>query len=155
MYGASALAGNSVIRSVIGGVLPLAGPSMYKSLTPHWAGTMLGLIQVACIPIPVLFYKYGYKIRMRSTLIRSMQAENEKREVARQNSNRLARRMTNDGEIDARRESVSSGNEKSNSKRFSASDEDLNVELGRGSRTSNEKAFKTDDEAIDGGAKNG
>lgn len=75
IYSASALAGNSVIRSFIGGTLPLAGPSMYANLTPHWAGTLLGLLEVALIPIPFVFYKWGKPIRQRSRLIRQMRED--------------------------------------------------------------------------------
>ena len=78
IYTASALAGNAIARSLLGGTLPLAGPSMYESLNPHWAGTLLGLIQIAIIPIPCVFYKYGHKIRMKSVLIRRMQEDKER-----------------------------------------------------------------------------
>ncbi|KAL9127990.1 MAG: hypothetical protein Q9217_003251 [Psora testacea] len=78
VYAASAMAGNSVIRSLLGGTLPLAGPAMYSTLNPHWAGTLLGLIQVAIIPIPVVFYKYGHRIRMKSTLIQQMRKDQER-----------------------------------------------------------------------------
>lgn len=78
IYAASALAGNAIIRSLLGGCLPLAGPAMYKALNPHWAGTLLGLVQVAIIPIPVIFYKYGHRIRKKSALIQSMQKDKAK-----------------------------------------------------------------------------
>ena len=78
IYAASALAGNAVVRSALGGTLPLAGPSMYNALTPHWAGTLLGLVQVALIPIPFVFYKWGHKIRARSPMIKQMRADLEK-----------------------------------------------------------------------------
>ncbi|OQD75245.1 hypothetical protein PENDEC_c008G00906 [Penicillium decumbens] len=80
MYAASALAGNSVIRSILGGVLPLAGSYMYASLGPNWSGTLLGLLEVAIVPIPFVFYKYGYKIRMKSTLIQRIQEDKKKLE---------------------------------------------------------------------------
>ncbi len=80
IYAASAMAGNSIVRSLLGGTLPLAGPAMYAKLDPHWAGTLLGLIQVAIIPIPLVFYKYGHRIRKRSALIQSMQKDKEKLE---------------------------------------------------------------------------
>ncbi|KAJ5085388.1 hypothetical protein N7532_010159 [Penicillium argentinense] len=80
MYAASALAGNSVIRSVLGGVLPLVGSYMYDSLGPNWSGTLLGLLEVAIVPIPFVFYKYGYKIRMKSNLIVRMQEDKKKLE---------------------------------------------------------------------------
>jgi len=93
IYAASALAGNAVCRSVIGGVLPLAGPKMYETLTPQWAGTLLGLLEVLLIPIPFVFYRYGDRIRARSPLIRRLreeEAENEKK--AARHAARAARR---------------------------------------------------------------
>ncbi|KAI4766404.1 MFS general substrate transporter [Aureobasidium sp. EXF-3400] len=84
LYAASALAGNAVLRSCLGAVLPLAGPAMYAALGSNWAGCTLGLIEMACVPIPVVFYLYGKKIRAKSSLIRSMQEDkrraDEKRE---------------------------------------------------------------------------
>lgn len=80
IYATSALAGNSIVRSFIGGTLPLAGPAMYRTLSPHWAGTLLGMVQISIIPIPVVFYLYGHKIRMKSTLIQSMQKDKQKLE---------------------------------------------------------------------------
>lgn len=80
IYAASALAGNAVLRSAMGATLPLAGPSMYNTLGPHWAGTLLGLLEAICIPIPFVFYRYGGKIRQKSTLIRQMRENKEKQE---------------------------------------------------------------------------
>jgi len=80
IYAASALAGNAVVRSVIGGTLPLAGVMMYKAMTPQWAGTMLGLVQIILIPIPFVFYKYGDSIRSKSPLIQQMREDQEKSE---------------------------------------------------------------------------
>ncbi|KAK6593818.1 major facilitator superfamily transporter [Botrytis cinerea] len=78
IYSASALAGNSVVRSIVGGTLPLAGPAMYGALKPQWAGTLLGLVQVFLIPIPFIFYKWGSKIRAKSPLIKQMREEQER-----------------------------------------------------------------------------
>lgn len=64
---------------------------MYSRLNPHWAGTLLGLIQVAIIPIPVFFYKYGHRIRMKSALIRSMQLDKDKLESKRRSGVRAAK----------------------------------------------------------------
>ncbi|GFG24519.1 uncharacterized transporter mfs2 [Aspergillus udagawae] len=75
VYAASAMAGNSVIRSILGGVLPLVGSYMYAGIGPNWSGTLLGLLEVAIIPIPFVFYKYGYKIRRKSVLIMRMQMD--------------------------------------------------------------------------------
>jgi len=39
---------------------------------------MLSLIEFALIPIPLVFYRYGHKIREKSTLIRQMREDREK-----------------------------------------------------------------------------
>ncbi|QIX00005.1 hypothetical protein AMS68_005522 [Peltaster fructicola] len=83
IYAASALAGNAVLRSVMGAVLPLAGTVMYNNLGANWAGTILGLLESVCIPIPFIFYKYGYRIRQKSTLIRQMDADRRRLESKR------------------------------------------------------------------------
>jgi hypothetical protein len=41
---------------------------------------MLSLIEFAMIPIPLVFYRYGHKIRNKSALIRSMREDKEKLE---------------------------------------------------------------------------
>ena len=74
------MAGNSLFRSLLGGTLPLAGAKMYSSMNPHWAGTFLGLLQIAIIPIPLVFYKYGHKIRRKSVLIQQMRRDRERLE---------------------------------------------------------------------------
>jgi hypothetical protein len=81
IYAASAMAGNAVMRSILGGTLPLAGPAMYRAMGPNWSATLLGLLEVCIVPIPFLFYKYGGRIRERSTMIREMR-ENEERQEA-------------------------------------------------------------------------
>ena len=86
IYAASAMAGNAVMRSFLGGTLPLAGPSMYRALGPNWAGTLLGILLVLIIPIPVLFYRYGGRIRQKSTLIRQMREEEERQQRKRSNA---------------------------------------------------------------------
>jgi hypothetical protein len=50
----------------------------YQTLGPHWSATMLSLIEFAMIPIPVIFYLYGHRIREKSTLIRQMREDREK-----------------------------------------------------------------------------
>lgn len=96
IYAASALAGNTVVRSVLGGVLPLAGSSMYDALGAHWAGTLLGLLEVCLIPIPFIFYRYGHKIREKSALIRDMREIEAKQEAKRK---KAKQRMKQESEI--------------------------------------------------------
>lgn len=102
IYAASALAGNAVLRSIMGATLPLAGPSLYATLGAHWAGFLLGMLEVLCIPIPFVFYRYGHKIRERSTLIRQM-AEDQRRRDAKQKraEAKLTRRFEAEAEVGA------------------------------------------------------
>ncbi|ATY61555.1 MFS transporter, putative [Cordyceps militaris] len=60
---ASALAANTVLRSLFGALLPLAGPAMYKSLGLGWGNSVLAFITLAFCPIPFFFYKYGETLR--------------------------------------------------------------------------------------------
>ncbi|KAJ4029007.1 hypothetical protein NW756_000011 [Fusarium oxysporum] len=84
IYSASAFAGNAVMRSLLGGTLPLAGPTMYTNLTPQWAGTLLGLLEVCMIPVPIAFYKYGKKLRARSRVIGQLRADSAKEQQGKQ-----------------------------------------------------------------------
>jgi MFS family permease len=63
MYAASAIAANTVFRSLAGMLLPLAGPSMYKNLGLGWGNSLLGFICVIMIPVPLLLHRYGAKLR--------------------------------------------------------------------------------------------
>ncbi|KAL8722750.1 MAG: hypothetical protein Q9225_000811 [Loekoesia sp. 1 TL-2023] len=64
-YAASALAANTVLRSLFGTFLPLAGPHMYSSLGLGWGNTLLGFLSLAFAPLPWLFYHYGERLRKR------------------------------------------------------------------------------------------
>jgi len=63
LYAASALAANTVARSVFGAVLPLCGLRMYKVLGLGWGNSMLGFIALPLIPAAFLILKYGEVIR--------------------------------------------------------------------------------------------
>ncbi|CAM1508550.1 Fc.00g053980.m01.CDS01 [Cosmosporella sp. VM-42] len=63
IYAASALAANTVMRSIAGAVLPLAGLPMYDKLGMGWGNSLLGFIAVALLPLPWLFIKYGEHLR--------------------------------------------------------------------------------------------
>lgn len=93
IYSASALAGNAFTRSIFGGLLPLAGPKLYETLTPQWAGTFLGLLEVALIPIPFIFWRYGERIRARSPAIRSLREDQERIERRLEKAQRRKERL--------------------------------------------------------------
>lgn len=66
MYAASAVAASTVIRSLAGAVLPLAGRDMFAALGLGWGSSLLAFIAIAMIPMPFLFYKFGERLRQRN-----------------------------------------------------------------------------------------
>ncbi|PMD43141.1 MFS general substrate transporter [Hyaloscypha variabilis F] len=64
-YAASALAANTVLRSILGCILPLAGPTMYSKLGLGWGNSLLGFVALAFSPVPFIFFIYGERIRQR------------------------------------------------------------------------------------------
>jgi MFS family permease len=62
-YAASANASLTTIRSLVGGLLPLAGPKLFASLGLGWGNSLLGFIALAFVPVPIVFSRYGQRIR--------------------------------------------------------------------------------------------
>lgn len=60
---ASALAGNTVMRSAFGAGFPLFTAQMFQRLGIQWACTLLGGLAILMAPIPFVLVKYGPKIR--------------------------------------------------------------------------------------------
>lgn len=67
IFAASALAANSVLRSLLGFAFPLFTTNMYQSLGIHWASCVPAFLALACLPAPLFLLKYGAKIRARCT----------------------------------------------------------------------------------------
>ena len=63
IHAASARAASTVLRSLAGAFLPLAGPSMYAALGLGWGNTLLALIALAMSPVTWVLLKYGERIR--------------------------------------------------------------------------------------------
>jgi hypothetical protein len=63
VHAASVLAASTVFRSLLGALLPLAGNSMYNAMGVGWGTSLLGFIAVAFIPVPLIFWKFGQRIR--------------------------------------------------------------------------------------------
>jgi len=63
IHAASAIAANTVLRSLVGALLPLAGPKMYAALGLGWGNSLLAFIGIALAPISWIFFKYGERIR--------------------------------------------------------------------------------------------
>ncbi|KAG0646087.1 Citrinin biosynthesis cluster MFS transporter mrr1 [Hyphodiscus hymeniophilus] len=62
----SAIAANTMCRSLAGAGFPLFATAMYHTLGVAWATSLLGFLCIAMIPAPLLFYIYGAKIRAMS-----------------------------------------------------------------------------------------
>ncbi|RFU34538.1 hypothetical protein B7463_g1771, partial [Scytalidium lignicola] len=63
VFAASALAANTVVRSVLGAVLPLGGQQMYDTLGLGWGNSLLAFIAVGMIPVPWALLKWGEVLR--------------------------------------------------------------------------------------------
>ncbi|KAJ9663466.1 hypothetical protein H2201_005674 [Coniosporium apollinis] len=63
VHAASAMAANTVLRSLFGALLPLCGLDMYEVLGLGWGNSLLGFVALAMVPIPALFRMYGERIR--------------------------------------------------------------------------------------------
>lgn len=55
IYANSAVAVNSLLRSLFGAGFPLFAVAMYHNLGVPWAASLLAFLTLAMIPIPVLF----------------------------------------------------------------------------------------------------
>jgi hypothetical protein len=64
VHAASAMAANTVLRSVVAAILPLAGPKMYAKLGYGWGNSLLGFVAVLLLPIPLVLKKYGKRMRI-------------------------------------------------------------------------------------------
>lgn len=68
VHAASAMAASTVLRSLMGALVPLSSARMYAAMGYGWGNSLLGFVGFAMVPIPFLFLRYGEKIRARSTV---------------------------------------------------------------------------------------
>ncbi|KAJ4267335.1 hypothetical protein NW762_003439 [Fusarium torreyae] len=108
MFAASAIAGNTFLRSLCGAGFPLFARQMFDGMGIQYAATLLGCVAAVLAPIPFIFYRYGAKIRQKSKYAPtappvgapSSSAEEDEKET--ENETALAA-------VIARRDSVASG----------------------------------------------
>ncbi|KAK8212323.1 major facilitator superfamily domain-containing protein [Phyllosticta capitalensis] len=62
-YAASANAANTVLRCILGALLPLCGLDMYDAMGLGWGNTLLGFLALALAPVLWWFYGWGEKVR--------------------------------------------------------------------------------------------
>lgn len=66
MFAASAIAANTLLRSLFGAIFPLFAVYMIDGMGVQWAGTLLGCVAALLVPVPIWFYLRGAKIREKS-----------------------------------------------------------------------------------------
>jgi predicted MFS family arabinose efflux permease len=64
-YAASAIAAGAAFRSILGGVTPLFAPAVFEKLGYGWGVSVFAFLAVIIAPAPLVFYRYGDKIRER------------------------------------------------------------------------------------------
>lgn len=66
LFGASAMAGNTMLRYLLGGVFPLFSVQMFEGLGTQWACTLLGCVSAVGMCILFVLYRWGPVLRARS-----------------------------------------------------------------------------------------
>ena len=62
-YAASAIAAGAVFRSIVGGVMPLGAPALFEKVGYGWGISVFAFLSVALSPAPLLFYRFGARLR--------------------------------------------------------------------------------------------
>lgn len=68
-YANSAIAASTFFRSWLGAGFPLFATAMYHKLGVPWATSLLAFLTLALLPVPLLFYKFGKRIRKMSKFV--------------------------------------------------------------------------------------
>lgn len=66
----SAMAANGVVRSIFGAVFPLFAGYLFHNLGVDWAASLVAFLSLVMVPVPVIFWRYGARIRARSKATR-------------------------------------------------------------------------------------
>ena len=66
LYAASAVAANTFLRSLLASGFPLVARPMFYNLGVGPAMSILGAIACLALPVPLLFMKYGLRLRKMS-----------------------------------------------------------------------------------------
>ncbi|GIZ46451.1 hypothetical protein CKM354_000957700 [Cercospora kikuchii] len=64
-YAASAIAAGAVFRAVVGGIVPVFAPSLFRDLGYGWGISVFGFLALVIAPAPLIFFYYGATIRER------------------------------------------------------------------------------------------
>ncbi|KAI0385484.1 MFS general substrate transporter [Hypomontagnella monticulosa] len=73
-HAAIGLASITIVRYLVAGGMVMAARPMYEGIGTHWTMTLLGCIAVILLPAPLIFWRYGRKLRSRSPYAKSPEA---------------------------------------------------------------------------------
>lgn len=62
-FPSTAVASSVMLRSLMAGGLPVAGPAMIRTLGVGWCGTVLAVVALGLVPVPWLLVRYGDTMR--------------------------------------------------------------------------------------------
>jgi hypothetical protein len=65
-YASSALAANTLVRSLAGGLIPLGGLDLYDRIGLGWGNSLLAFLSIIFASSSVLFYTHGERLRKNS-----------------------------------------------------------------------------------------
>lgn len=74
-FSASAIAANTIIRSLFASACPLFARQMFTAMHINWAASLLGFVSLALMPVPLILLKYGYKMYVSIFLSFQMRAD--------------------------------------------------------------------------------
>ncbi|GME73346.1 unnamed protein product [Ambrosiozyma monospora] len=66
LFAASAIAGLTFLRSGFGGAFPLFAEFMFVNMHVNWAGLLLGVFGLVLVLFPIIFIKFGKRLRQKS-----------------------------------------------------------------------------------------
>lgn len=69
IHAVSASAAMLAFRNATAAILPLLGSPLFDKLGEGWGGAVLGFIALALVPVPVLYVRYGERLRKQSKLL--------------------------------------------------------------------------------------
>lgn len=103
-YASSAIAGQSFLRNVMGGVFSFVTTAMFESMTVRWALVMMGGVAALLALVPFVAFYFGPQIRARSKysrLLMAQERENIEKERAERAQHGIQLAGTEDVEGDA------------------------------------------------------
>lgn len=82
IFAASAIAGNTFMRSIFGAIFPLFATYMFDGMGIQYAATLLGCVAAVLVFMPIAFILYGKKIRARSNFAPALDLKHEEKKRA-------------------------------------------------------------------------